>query len=83
MSVELRRRLERGAGHRLPSTLTFNYPNIAALASFLLGELAAAEAVAAVLPAPTPPPPSTVSGLDALSDAELEARLRARLERIK
>ena len=32
MSVELKRRLERGAGRALPSTLTFNYPNVAALA---------------------------------------------------
>lgn len=31
MSVELRRRLEHGIGQVLPSTLTFNYPNIDAL----------------------------------------------------
>jgi acyl carrier protein len=39
MSVELRRRLERGAARKLPSTLTFNYPNVAALAGFLEREL--------------------------------------------
>ena len=33
MSVELKRRLERGAGQPLPSTLTFNYPNVGALAA--------------------------------------------------
>ena len=35
MSVDLRRRLERGVGRTLPSTLTFNYPNVSALATFL------------------------------------------------
>ena len=35
MAVELKRRLERGVGQPLPSTLTFNYPNIDALAGFL------------------------------------------------
>ena len=35
MSVELKRRLERGGGQTLPSTLTFNYPNVGALAGFL------------------------------------------------
>jgi acyl carrier protein len=40
MSVELRRRLERGAARKLPSTLTFNYPNVGALAGFLERELA-------------------------------------------
>ncbi|MBL8341595.1 MAG: SDR family NAD(P)-dependent oxidoreductase [Rubrivivax sp.] len=40
MAVELRRRLERGAGKPLPSTLTFNYPNVGALAGFLENQLA-------------------------------------------
>ena len=35
MAVELKRRLERGVGQPLPSTLTFNYPNVGALAGFL------------------------------------------------
>jgi myxalamid-type polyketide synthase MxaE and MxaD len=39
MAVELRARLERGAGLSLPSTLTFNYPNVNALAAFIGGEL--------------------------------------------
>ena len=36
MSLELKRRLERGVGHTLPSALTFNYPNIKALVTFLV-----------------------------------------------
>jgi myxalamid-type polyketide synthase MxaE and MxaD len=35
MSVELRSRLERRADRKLPSTLTFNYPNVTALAGYL------------------------------------------------
>jgi hypothetical protein len=43
MAVELKRRLERGVGRPLPSTLTFNYPNIGALAAFLDSLLAATQ----------------------------------------
>ncbi|MEO8057469.1 MAG: SDR family NAD(P)-dependent oxidoreductase [Burkholderiales bacterium] len=80
MSVELKRRLERGAGRALPSTLTFNYPNVGALASFLESQLvvqakpeAAAPAIVRVIEA---------VDLDQLSDDELEARLLAKLEQI-
>ena len=77
MSVELKRRLERGGGQTLPSTLTFNYPNVGALAGFLETRLAIVVAPAVV----TPSPPETESDdLDALSDKELEARLMARLD---
>jgi acyl carrier protein len=41
MSVELKSRLERATGRTLPSTLTFNYPNINALASYLADEVLA------------------------------------------
>ena len=47
MSVELKGRLERGTGLRLPATLTFNYPNVAALAGCLLKLLPEAAAAAA------------------------------------
>ena len=90
MSVELKRRLERGAGRKLPSTLTFNYPNVGALAAFLAAELFAGEE-----PSSSGAPDATaadsatvvadagemsVDDLDKLSDEELEARLLARLE---
>ncbi len=35
MAVELKRRLEAGTGLGLPSTLTFNYPTIRAMSSYL------------------------------------------------
>jgi acyl carrier protein len=53
MSVELRSRLERRAERKLPSTLTFNYPNVTALAGYLdtiVANLASAVASRAVTP---------------------------------
>jgi acyl transferase domain-containing protein/NAD(P)-dependent dehydrogenase (short-subunit alcohol dehydrogenase family) len=83
MSVELKRRLERGIEHALPSTLTFNYPNVGALTAFLARELRVSE--------PTARTPLPIDGgengddgeLDRLSDDELEARLLARLEQTR
>ncbi len=84
MSVELRKRLEGVAGRSLPSTLTFNYPSVNALASFLDAELAPpAQEAPAPPPAPAEEAPAPSDDLDALSDAEIEARLRARLEQYR
>jgi len=87
MSVELRRRLERGVGRNLPSTLTFNYPSVERLASFIGSELNSSEAVDAS---------PSVSGalehagtaassdsLSSLTEEELEARLLARLSEVQ
>jgi hypothetical protein len=82
MSVNLKRRLERGVGQALPSTLTFNYPSIKALVAFLVRE------VADVSPDGGPGTDTaewraveaTRADVDYLSDAEVEARLLARLE---
>jgi acyl carrier protein len=91
MSVELKRRLERGAGQTLPSTLTFNYPNVGALAAFLESRLAMAVDAAAPPQGGAPSPAkllparqdSAADDLGALSDDELEARLLARLEQAR
>jgi acyl carrier protein len=87
MAVELKRRLERGAGRPMPSTLTFNYPNVGALARFLETQLivkAAEPARAASAAAPEAVVvPDADADLDALSDDELEARLMARLEQTR
>jgi acyl transferase domain-containing protein len=91
MAVELKRRLERGAGKALPSTLTFNYPNVGALAGFLETMLATTLAGNAAAPTPVarnaaatpavaaPPAPQDIG---ALSEDELEQQLLARLERL-
>jgi NADP-dependent 3-hydroxy acid dehydrogenase YdfG/acyl carrier protein len=92
MAVELKRRLERGVGKPLPSTLTFNYPNVGALAAFLDSQLTdtmahAASRVAAPAAVQSGPAtaPADASGadLDALSDVELETRLLAALEKAR
>jgi acyl carrier protein len=81
MSVELRKRLERGIGSALPATLTFNYPNIAALTAYLQRELAGNASPAADVAMATP---SVATGdLDSLDDEQLESRLRARLESMR
>lgn len=78
MSVELRKRLERGIGSSLPATLTFNYPNIEALAAYLQrNNTVAAPPVVAATPA------VETDDLDSLNDDELESRLRARLESVR
>ncbi|WP_338321005.1 acyl carrier protein, partial [Streptomyces lonarensis] len=41
-AVELRNRLATAAGVRLPSTMIFDYPNAAALADYIRGELVGA-----------------------------------------
>ncbi len=82
MSVELKSRLESAVGKTLPSTLTFNYPNIGALGDYLLREvLAAPEPAAAPASVLTPTRAVTADGrdLDDLSEDQLAAMLASRL----
>lgn len=60
MSVELKRRLELGVGRSLPSTLTFNYPNVGALAAFLEHEIGPAHTAKSPLNS-APPAPRTAN----------------------
>lgn len=87
MSVELRRRLERGVGQPLPSTLTFNYPNVDALTGFLVEELGRAQAAENMesieFGAQSEEQASVTEDLGSLSDEQLEARLLQKLESIK
>lgn len=73
MSVELKRRLERGFGAPLPATLTFNYPNIRALAGFLLTRFLKEETVLARAAEPE-------TTLDDIDDDEVARRLRALID---
>ncbi len=95
MSVELKSRLERAAGVPLPSTLTFNYPNIEALTNFLEKEIA--PSMSETAPGPVVPPASAAASvssgpadaleggidLDELSEDALAELLAARLEEIR
>jgi acyl carrier protein len=78
MSVELKTRLEKLVGRPLPTTLTFNYPSVRALADFLTRELAAKVPDA---PRPAAPPGATARPEtdDDLSEEELEALLAEKL----
>ena len=72
MSVELKGRLERSVGRTLPSTLTFNYPSVAALAGFFTDELLAeptAEPIDEAAPVPMVAQPVEH---DELSEDDLE-----------
>jgi len=81
MAVELRTSLEKRAGRPLPATLTFNYPNVTALAGFfeklLFGgvELRPA-AVLAAAPAVEVP----VTPREELSEEHLERLLAEKLK---
>jgi myxalamid-type polyketide synthase MxaE and MxaD len=78
MSVELKTRLEKGVGKRLPTTLTFNYPSVAALADFLGRELTPApEAPKTVVTAVVESAPG--AAVDDLSEEQLEALLAEKL----
>jgi SAM-dependent methyltransferase/NADP-dependent 3-hydroxy acid dehydrogenase YdfG/acyl carrier protein len=86
MSVELKRRLESAVRQSLPSTLTFNYPNVAALTAFLHETLFPAP-LSASASVPEASAAAVVSAdaaaHEALSDDELEAELIARLQRLR
>jgi SAM-dependent methyltransferase/acyl carrier protein/NAD(P)-dependent dehydrogenase (short-subunit alcohol dehydrogenase family) len=85
MAVELRARLQKRAGCALPSTLTFNYPNAAALTQFLerllfaLPSKSAVAASAGSSRAATPAVLPNAAERDEMSEDELEQLLAERL----
>jgi NAD(P)-dependent dehydrogenase (short-subunit alcohol dehydrogenase family)/acyl carrier protein len=90
MAVELKRRLEAGTGLRLPSTLTFNYPTIRAMAGFLCRALAQTDDDAQKStdgeissPSDAAKVSALATGLNELQEDEIVARLVARLEALK
>jgi hypothetical protein len=90
MAVELRNVLREGLGlaEKLPATLVFDHPTIAAIATFLLGRLDAGPAAEPgdPVPAPAPSTPASILGeadVAGLSDDEVEAMLLRRLTDIE
>jgi acyl transferase domain-containing protein/NAD(P)-dependent dehydrogenase (short-subunit alcohol dehydrogenase family)/acyl carrier protein len=86
MSVELKGRLERSLGVPLPSTLTFNYPTIKALADYLLSDAFGFHSPAAQEAIPTPSfsiDPPVVTASDDLSEEELSELLLKKLAELE
>jgi myxalamid-type polyketide synthase MxaE and MxaD len=95
MSVELKGRIEVAVGLELPSTLTFNYPNITALTDFLIddalatldGDVTTDDATgpeaSPTVPAPLDTPGQDDLDRDDLDEDDLEAMLAARLARLQ
>jgi hypothetical protein len=73
MAVELRATLEKRAGRPLPSTLTFNYPNVTALAGYFENLLFAPLATT---------PSASVSALPVRSETPREELSEEHLERL-
>jgi SAM-dependent methyltransferase/NAD(P)-dependent dehydrogenase (short-subunit alcohol dehydrogenase family) len=79
MSVELKKRLEGGSGLQLPSTLTFNYPSVGALAKYIDDQL---QMHSKVISAQSTD--SNKSGDDAdISEDQLAAKLAAALQEME
>jgi NAD(P)-dependent dehydrogenase (short-subunit alcohol dehydrogenase family)/acyl carrier protein len=89
MSVELKTRLEREVGQALPPTLTFNYPTIHDLATYLeqeilveTKEIQTPPPAARSVPAPEQAPQTGEAEIDELSEDELAGRLLERLRHL-
>jgi acyl transferase domain-containing protein/acyl carrier protein len=80
MAVELRSRLQKRVGRPLPSTLTFNYPNAAALAQFLEQLLLARPSPPSSVAAPSPSASVAPMDHEDLSEDELEQLLAEKLK---
>jgi acyl transferase domain-containing protein/acyl carrier protein len=82
MSVELRSRLEKTFARKLPSTLTFNYPNVNALAGYMSGLMTIKTPAATVSSPVTTPEPVVLTNVesDALSEDDIAAMLSDALQ---
>ena len=83
MSVELRRRLEVGTGLKLPTTVTFNYPNVNALAGFLDSRFGIQTSPAKMETTGKTELSQPVDDYDSISEEDLAARLRATLDSLE
>jgi acyl transferase domain-containing protein len=94
MTVEFKSRLERTLRHPLPTTLTFKYPTMVAIADFLMRDIPGFDAAAAPVvsapaassrtaPAPAaanaPEAPTSTAALDGMSEDELATLLAEKL----
>lgn len=84
MAVDVKTRLEAAVGQRLPSTLTFNYPTVSALAGYLADQvLGLAPEPSNGAPAPSPAVPEDSGARDDLTEDELAMLLAEKLGRMR
>lgn len=86
MAVDLKARLEAATGQRLPSTLTFNYPTVTALAGYLADEVLGADVKPEAAPTPvalSAVTPVTDASRDDLTEDELAVLLAEKLGRMR
>jgi len=84
MSVELKSRLEASLGRPLPSTLTFNYPNVGALADYLAKEALSLQLSLPPEPVTAPRELVTVAAeSDDISEDELATQLAEKLAELR
>ena len=79
MAVQMRRRLSALVDQPLPTSLTFNYPTVTALAGHLL-ELLELDAPPAATASASAPAPDVAPALDDLADSDVHALLVAELQ---
>nr|WP_239470693.1 type I polyketide synthase [Archangium violaceum] len=79
MSVELKNHLEKSLRHKLPSTLAFEYPSVAALTDYLAKEV---PALAALIPSHAEPSRTEAAGLDPALDDGAILELLGEAERL-
>ena len=86
MAVDLKSRLEAGVGQPLPSTLTFNYPSVGALANFLLQDILGSASEPVPVPVrETGPLEEAAAKRDSrgeMSEEDLAALLRRKLDQL-
>jgi len=91
MSIDLKGRLEKGSGLSLPTTLTFNYPSVRALAGFIGSKVSEEEASASTAAVARQIEPNATSAetmvstldVDSLDEDDLTALLAQKLSRLR
>ena len=79
---ELRGRLQKSLGWKLPATIAFEYPTILDLSEYLFRELGLADSAATAVPAVAAADVPSADSLDQLEDADLASILDQELTRV-
>ncbi len=82
MAVELSNRLKRSMGHKLPTTVAFEYPTIAALTEYLAKDVLGLSLVSEIKSAESSGEDELMAELEQMSEEEVEASLLKELDDI-